>query len=107
MTDYEHLKLLSWGGYFDDRNKPIRAVRYAWINYGDELPVKLNGDPREDTLYKSLNSGYKEFGKITHISPIPLSRHPNAITACDAVGTALVQYLESGMNRLKETQKDK
>jgi len=102
MTDYNHIGSLSWGKHFDDKKKPIRAVRYAWINYGDDLPTKLNGDPRNDTLFKSLNSGYKEFGEITHVSPIPLSQHPNAITACNAVGIALVQYIESGMDRLKE-----
>lgn len=105
MTNYKHIKMLPWGDYLDNKNDPVRAVRYGWIKYGDDLPGKLNGDPRKDTLFRSLNSGYSVFGKITHVSPIQLSQHPNAVTACNAVGMALVQYLESGMDRLKKVNK--
>lgn len=101
MTDFDYLKNLPWKIELDKEGKPIRAVRYAWIAYGDKLPNDLNGDPLKDTLYKSLNSGYKEFGKIAHVSPIPISQYPNALSACNAVGNALIQYLELGGERLE------
>ncbi len=99
MPDYNHLRSLPWC-QLDDKGDPIRAIRYGWIKYGDNLPNVLNGKAQDDELFKSFNGGYKEFGEITHISPIPLSQHSNAVTACNAVGMALVQYLEIGSKKL-------
>lgn len=105
LPDYEHLKTLPW--YIGDKeNKPIRAVRYAWIRYGDDLPNLLKSDSREDLLWKSFGAAYSVLEKFIHTTSYDSMSASRVWTALVALENGLLQYLRDGMERLLLVNKD-
>lgn len=99
IPNSEHLKSLKWCA-LDDKEKPIRAVRYAWIRYGDILPESLKNDPSSDSNWKSFNGSYGSLQKYVHTTIFRIEDRQIVETALKAIEIALIGYLELGMERL-------
>jgi hypothetical protein len=97
---YDHLARLPWCQY-DDKGKPTRASRFAWILHGDNLPAELNNDPSQDPLWKILSQNYEKLNKYVHISTIQEGDITYLKTMLSAIQECLEEYLHKGIDRLK------
>ena len=105
LPDYKHLEKLKWCELAE--GKPIRAVRCAWILYGDDLPDQLNNDSKEEPNYKALNSGYQNFAKYVHLSSFNVSEKFVLESSLNIIEASLINYIKMGRDRLMERIKVK
>lgn len=101
---YDHIKELDWCK-LDEKGKPTRASRFAWLMHGDHLPSEIGGDPAKDETWKSLNKSYGNLNKYTHISTLEEKDVIYLRTQLDAIQDALEKYLLKGSERLKSVIK--
>jgi len=99
LTNYEHLKTLPWCE-LDKEGKPIRAVRYGWIRYGDNLPPELKNNSIKDLRWKVFGQAYSELGKFIHKAGFDKTSRSQIETALKALEIGLIDYLKDGMTRL-------
>lgn len=100
MTPYEDLKKLDWC-CLDDNGQPTRATRFAWILYGNELPVEYKNKPFDDPLWELFNKNYAELQKYVHITSLKKSNLVHLEVIIKALQESLEQYLYFGFERLK------
>ena len=91
QAPYDHLAKLSWC-QFDQKSKPTRASRFAWLLHGDNLPEDIENDPTNDKLWKSFNKNYNALQKYVHISQVKQSD----IVHIEIILMALEECLEVG-----------
>ena len=101
LVPYDQLKKLNWC-QFDNKGKPTRASRFAWILYGDSLPEKFDNNPNKDIVWEKLGKNYAILQKFVHISDIKQSDHYTIEFVMKALQEALEEYLKIGISRLKK-----
>lgn len=97
---YDHLATLHWC-QFDDKGKPTRLSRFAWILHGDTLPVELGNDPTKDTSCKALKKNYDALQKYVHMVQIEQSDLIAIELILKTLQVSLEEYLHFGMGRLE------
>ncbi len=102
-TPYEHIKTLPWCK-LDDKDRPTRATRYAWILYGDTLPAQHNNDPTNDLVWKPFGEAYGRLNKYVHISDVTTADILSVDTQLKIIQVGLEQYLREGFERITQPQ---
>jgi len=97
---YDRLAKLIWCR-FDDKGKPTRASRFAWILHGDSLPAELDNDPCKDNVWKRFGKNYAALQRYVHTSDIKQSDLLTIDLTLKALQEALEEYLNLGIKRLK------
>jgi len=97
LTPYDIISKLTWCE-FDDKKRPTRASRYAWIMYGEDGP---STKPAEDPAWKPLNDAYKRLNKYVHITSIVEADISYMQSLLITIQDSLEEYLRRGFNRLK------
>ncbi len=96
----DDLAKLPWCKY-DDKGKPTRASKFAWILHGEDLPEELNNEPAQDPVWKILSQNYEKLNKYVHISEVQEGDITYLKTILAAIQECLEQYLHQEMGRLK------
>ena len=94
------LTKLEWCS-LDDKDRPTRATRFAWILYGNELPESLNKDPSNDPSWKAFKKNYDKLQKYVHLSSIKQSYLIELEIIMKALQGSIEHYLNFGFERLK------
>lgn len=97
---YDHLSKLDWC-QFDEKAKPTRASRFAWILHGDKLPEELNNDPSNDLSWKFLGKNYNALQKYIHLSSLKSSDFIHIEIIIKAIQESLENYLNFGFERMQ------
>lgn len=98
-TDY--LKSLDWCK-LDDKGRPTRATRFAWILYGDTLPGDLDSNPSNDPIWKPFKDAYDNLHKYVHTTNIKSTDVLYVETHLKSLQIGLEQYLREGLERLEQ-----
>lgn len=96
----DDLAKLPWCKY-DDKGKPTRASKFAWILHGEDLPEELNNEPAQDPVWKILSQNYEKLNKYVHISTIQQAETTYLKTILNAIQECLDRYLHQGTKGLK------
>ena len=100
LAPIEDLKKLDWCS-LDDKDRPTRATRFAWILYGGELPESLNKDPSNDPSCKPFKNNYDKLQKYVHLGSLQQSHLIELEIIMKALQGSLEHYLNFGFDRLK------
>lgn len=99
IPPYDHLESLDWCE-MDERGRPTRATRYAWILYGDTLPEELNNNPSNDHIWKPFGQAFDKLQRYLHVSNVTNTDILYVENYVKTIQVGLEQYLREGSQRL-------
>ena len=85
----------------DEKGRPTRASRYAWIQFGDRLPTNFHGQPQRAERWRTFGRAYDELGKYVHVAEVTPQSFMDIEVRLNSLQVCLGQYLMDGLDRLK------
>ncbi|RJR53581.1 MAG: hypothetical protein C4576_01455 [Desulfobacteraceae bacterium] len=105
LVPYDDLVKLEWCK-LDEKARPTRASRYAWILHGVILPSELGGNPSADAIWKAFGKSYDELQRFVHLTSITRSERFYVERLLSAIQDGLSEYVSRGFDRLKNAKKN-